>query len=512
MTIGSICFFLKSKNNNSKEKLNLSIEYIGGDKFIGQDVEPSDFKVIYLPTKTLLNPEEYTLDNTSLSLDGTSVAVMYTAPDGKFIKEIIVVYPTLAINSIRAELIRDRYLGNTLSNKDFKVIAVDNKGNEYKINNYSISKTIIEEPETDITISYTNSGNTYTSDVHISATENFISSLKATYVGKNNYIGQSVKPEDFNVIAVYADETEKELKSFGLVNSELTGEKTAITVAVENEKKEVVKTDVEVEGKAYISEIKSIRYVGQAQTVGNTVTTSDFEVIGLKSDGSTVKIEDFKITEGNILLSNSNEVVISTVNELGALLTLSTTVNASENIIFVGDSRVAGMKKYINSLEDSSINTNCYYIYTDKADYKWLSKEAIKKVQSIMDKNAYTTFRVVFNVGLYDFNNEQRYADLYKSLAKEKWAKHKIFVASLNPVNEEQMDKAKKYSRKNINTTEIKNFNTAMDLNLKDVASNLIYINTNGSLINHGFVTTDGVNYDDDTYGYYNELIKDLTH
>ena len=81
---------------------------------------------------------------------------------------------------------------------------------------------------------------------------------------------------------------------------------------------------------------------------------------------------------------------------------------------------------------------------------------AIPKAQSIMDKNVYTKFRVVINLGLFDTKNEEKYVELFKSLASDKWSKHKIYALSLNPIDEAQMEQSKIYSRKTTNTSKIK--------------------------------------------------------
>ena len=64
-----------------------------------------------------------------------------------------------------------------------------------------------------------------------------------------------------------------------------------------------------------------------------------------------------------------------------------------------------------------------------------------------MDKNVYTKYRIVINLGLFDCDNVDKYATLFEDLGSDKWSKHKLYVISLNPVDEAQMDASKIYSR-----------------------------------------------------------------
>ena len=90
-------------------------------------------------------------------------------------------------------------------------------------------------------------------------------------------------------------------------------------------------------------------------------------------------------------------------------------VKADDNIIFIGDCRVASMESQFGQRPDV-----VYYIATEKANFEWFRDVAIPTAQAIMDKNIYTKFRVVINLGLFDVENEEEYVDLYRSLATDK--------------------------------------------------------------------------------------------
>lgn len=503
--IVGLIFILGGKNKQDKV---LSVEYIGGDKFIGQTVSNDDFQVVYLPTNTKLDSSDFMVENTVLSLDGTNVQILYTTPEDEMVSTEIMVYPTLTISSIKATLVNNnKFIGSTLTTKDFKVAAIDNKGNEYNITNFQITPNKLEEEETDVTISYTLNDDVFTSTVHIKTGENYFNDLDVQFIGTKNFIGQNVTNEDFIVKAIYADGQENALTDFQIVNPTLTEEKSTITISAKNSKDEIITKDIEVEGKNYVTAIDSILYVGDAQTVGNSVSIDDFEVYGIKSDNTKTKLTNCKIESGSKLETNSNDVKISYYNELGQLLYGDCIVKADDNIIFIGDCRVSSLEKLFGENEDV-----CYYISTEKANFEWFRDVAIPAAQSIMDKNVYTKFRVVINLGLFDTNNESNYVELFKSLASDKWSKHKMFILSLNPIDEAQMDASKIYSRSTTNTSSIKEFNINLSKDIGTNISNLKYVNTNGSIINNGYKTTDGINYDENTLRYYYGLVKTVTY
>lgn len=507
--IVGLIFILKGNSNNLKENKDLSVQYIGEDKFIGQSVSNDDFKVVYLPNNQTLNSSDFMVENVVLALNGTPVSILYTTPEGKMVQTEIMVYPTLTISSIRATLKNtNKYVGSTLYPEDFAVVAIDNKGNEYDITNFNISPNLLETEETDVTVSYQWGEDVFTSGVHIKTGENYFKDLSVQFVGTKNYIGQNVTPQDFVVKAIYADNTELAITDFQIVNPTLTEERSVITISAKNSRDEFITKDVEVEGKNYVTRISSILYVGDAQTVGNTISISDFEIYGIKSDNTKTKLLNCKIESGARLESTSNAIRISYYNELGQLLYGDAIVKADDNIIFIGDCRVSSMENQFSERNNDVI----YYISTEKANFEWFRDVAIPTAQAIMDKNIYTKFRVVINLGLFDSEKEEEYVELYRSLATDKWSKHKMFILSLNPVDEEQMDASRIYSRDIINTSKIKEFNLNISADLGTDIDNLKYVNTNGSIINNGYVTTDGINYDEATFNFYYTLVKSMTY
>ena len=149
--------------------------------------------------------------------------------------------------------------------------------------------------------------------------------------------------------------------------------------------------------------------------------------------------------------------------------------------------------------------------HSDKADLKWFNETAKAQIQDILNKNPYTTFRIVISLGSFDFDNVSNYISTYSKLAKTTWKTQRLYIDSINPVNEEQMEKSKVYSRTNINTTKINEFNKQLNqLISNENVSNLKYINTYGELTNQGFTTKDGFNYTNESYQTFHDSVKKL--
>jgi hypothetical protein len=74
------------------------------------------------------------------------------------------------------------------------------------------------------------------------------------------------------------------------------------------------------------------------------------------------------------------------------------------------------------------------------------------------------------------------------------------------------MESSKIYSRSTTNTSKIKEFNINISADLGTDLDNLTYVNTNGSIINNGYTTTDGINYDEATLTFYYNLVKTVTY
>ena len=94
--------------------------------------------------------------------------------------------------------------------------------------------------------------------------------------------------------------------------------------------------------------------------------------------------------------------------------------------LFVGDSRTVGMK---NSLYDS----NSAFICKVGEGYNWLVSSADGQVKKYLKE--YPSLKVIFNFGVNDLGNVNKYINYYSGLIKA-YPKAKIYLLSVNPMVE----------------------------------------------------------------------------
>ena len=503
--------YLFLSNRNSR----LEITYVGGDKYVDDVLDIKDFKVVDKKTGKTIDNKDLQLSIKPLNVNGTTATIKYVT-NGRTYTGTKTVYPTLIVEKISAKLISEnRHIGSKLSNEHFEVIGTNNKGDTVKIENFSLSHTVLKEAENDVKIEYTTSAGTVSTTLHISVTENFIVGVEAKYTGKSIFVGEDVNDEDFEVYAVWDDDAKTKVQDYNVSDPSVSDDTSIVTISITDEYGKNFYTDVKIKSINYVIDIQSVSYIGQEQTVGNSVKPSDFEVYGIFYDGKRGKVENFKIKDGKVLKHTDNTVEISVTNELGDELTYITHVNAEENIIYVGDSRIKELQAYENSEEAMKDRNNetekVYYIYDDNANYDWFMNTAKSQIQDIIDKNPYTTFRIVLNLGMFDYDNLDNYITEYEKLAKGVWKNQRLYVDSLNPIDESMLEKSGVYSRDVISTTKINDFNKKASQTISNTnVENLVYLNTYGTLTNAAYATTDGYHYDNKTYNTYHEGVKEL--
>ena len=502
----------------SNKEERLGIKYIGGDKYVDARLTAEDFEVTDLKSGNKISSKKLKISAEPLNMDGTIVTISTTL-DGNEYSGQITVYPTLVITSIKAELIpTNKHIGSKISKKDFKVIGKNNNNKEVRLKDFTLDHSTLKQAENDVKIEYKTSVGTVSTTLHISVTENFVKGVKAKYNGKAAFIGQDVDEDAFDVYAIWDDDEETKMEEYNIEDPTLTSSTTVVTVSITDDLGKTFYTDVKVKAVNYVVDIDHVSYVGQEQTIGNTVEKSDFEVYGIYYDGSIKKVDNFKFKSSAVLKATENTITIGLTNEIGSSIEYQVGVNAEQNIIYVGDSRIKELQAYNKSEEAKEANgynekeEKCYYIYSDRADYNWFESTAKGQIQSILDKNPYTTFRIVISIGTFDFNNINKYLTSYEKLARTTWKNQRMYIDSLNPVDETQMEKSGVYSRKDINTTKINDFNKQLNQSIANYnLTNLKYINTYGSLTNNAFKTKDGFNYTNETYQVLHDSVKELS-
>lgn len=140
--------------------------------------------------------------------------------------------------------------------------------------------------------------------------------------------------------------------------------------------------------------------------------------------------------------------------------------------LFVGDSRTVGLDDCVSGISSKAK-------VGAKVDYL---KSILKDVTKTRKKN------VIFNFGVNDLGNINKYIKVYKSLPKDFIKNNNVIIMSVNPTD------GSKYNSWN---KDINSFNSKMKKNLP---SGVKYMDTNSQLKKTGFSTRDGVHYTTDTY------------
>ena len=140
--------------------------------------------------------------------------------------------------------------------------------------------------------------------------------------------------------------------------------------------------------------------------------------------------------------------------------------------LFVGDSRTVGLDACVSGISSKAK-------VGAKVDYL---QSILSDVTKTRKKN------VIFNFGVNDLGNINKYITVYKSLPKDFIKNNNVIIMSVNPTD------GSKYGSWN---TDIDKFNAKMKKNLP---SGVKYLDTNSTLKKEGFSTRDGVHYKEVTY------------
>ena len=154
----------------------------------------------------------------------------------------------------------------------------------------------------------------------------------------------------------------------------------------------------------------------------------------------------------------------------------------SGKYIFVGDSRMVGMK---NSVSSSKVE----YIAEVNSGYNYLQATAGPKLKTLLAK--YPDAKVVLAHGVNDLGNINSYISYYKQLINN-YPKAKFYILSVNPVD---YAKGLNYGYRWVTNDAIKSFNNSLKANFSSR-----YIDTYTYLQNNGFGTSDGIHYVASTY------------
>lgn len=168
----------------------------------------------------------------------------------------------------------------------------------------------------------------------------------------------------------------------------------------------------------------------------------------------------------------------------GATQTGEAAEQEEDTVIFVGDSRTAGMCTYVH--------TNCSTCIKKVGEgYSWLVSTAVPKLSAQLKKTPAAS--VVFNLGVNDIANYSSYIAKYKQLMAN-YPKAKFYFMSINPIDKKYDTWGYFGSYKKMSGW-IKTFNKQIKAAFPEN-----YIDTFTYLKKEGFSTVDGLHYTAETY------------
>lgn len=167
--------------------------------------------------------------------------------------------------------------------------------------------------------------------------------------------------------------------------------------------------------------------------------------------------------------------------------------SSNDKYVWVGDSRTEDMSQVVKDGKNT-------WITKVGSGYDWFNSEAAAQTTSKVDGDS----NIVFNFGVNDLSDADKYISKLNDLAKGDWNKaKKIIIMSVNPVDEKKAE-SNGYSVKN---SDIEAFNKKLQAGVK--GDKIEYVDTYSKL--KGKVnTTDGLHYDFATYKkIYDMIVKD---
>lgn len=174
----------------------------------------------------------------------------------------------------------------------------------------------------------------------------------------------------------------------------------------------------------------------------------------------------------------------------------------SNNYIFIGDSRLNTLKDINYKYDFNDVK----FISTENADYDWMRNTGLSELNYILNTTS-LNYNIVFNPGISDLENSQRYADFFNNLANQH-PNHNIFVLNVYPLEE---IKAEANNLNVVNNDYIYNFNINLKKSLNE---NVHLIYAFQELIGNGYETIDGYYLNEDTSDrllrFIHEHIKSL--
>ncbi|MDY3249372.1 MAG: SGNH/GDSL hydrolase family protein [Candidatus Choladocola sp.] len=211
------------------------------------------------------------------------------------------------------------------------------------------------------------------------------------------------------------------------------------------------------------------------------LAASAIAALGILTVFLTFQYKDELFSSGSSTVSEADSVLLSlreTESEKAAEPESDSSESASQGIllIWVGDSRTIGMR---DALDNEDV-----YIGASGEGYSWLSETGLPQLKKAVSE--YSEAPVIFNFGVNDPDNLEKYITLYESLTSEYPETHFYFM-SVNPIEPTLCD--------NITNEEISEFNSRLAAAFPDA-----YIDTFTYMQMSGVVPIDGIHYSEEDY------------
>ena len=174
-------------------------------------------------------------------------------------------------------------------------------------------------------------------------------------------------------------------------------------------------------------------------------------------------------------------------------------------VVFVGDSRTVGMKTAIYKCIDKD---NEFFIAEAGEGYTWLKNTGLDGIKNTISSHSnIDDWTIVTNLGVNDLENAPKYVDTYKKLMEKLTSKSgrsvKMYVISVNPVDENKC--------KGIKNADIENANYLFESSFENCDS-ICYIDTN-TYTKKIMSAPDGLHYTDSTYfSIYQYILKNISN
>ena len=170
----------------------------------------------------------------------------------------------------------------------------------------------------------------------------------------------------------------------------------------------------------------------------------------------------------------------------------NTSVKAAEKetesvgYVFIGDSRTVGMDYAV----DFDKQENTFMVAKVGKGYYWFINDGAQQLKQIRQNNNFDKWVYIFNLGVNDLSNVDKYVSLVNELAQEAT----VYYVSVNPTID---------SKTTVKCSSIEAFNQKITAGYDKYIDSYHFLKTNG------FDSRDGLHYGSGTYEKLYKFIKD---